>query len=78
MDDFGCLAARSRSTFDEVYWTFIDSRYYGPFMPIEERAGLLGEIECQVLGELVGFKVEQAKTQQVARYYTLDKLVNLS
>lgn len=26
-----CLAARYSSMFDEIYWTFIDRRYYGTF-----------------------------------------------
>ncbi|KAK1141327.1 hypothetical protein N8T08_009234 [Aspergillus melleus] len=32
-----CLAARYSSMFDEIYWTFIDHRFYGPFTSLEDR-----------------------------------------
>lgn len=30
-----CLAARYSSMFNEIYWTFIDQRYYGTFFSLE-------------------------------------------
>jgi hypothetical protein len=35
-----CLGARSNFVFDDIYWKFIDSQYYGELTSIEDRVGL--------------------------------------
>ena len=72
-----CLASRSSSMFDEIYWTFIDPRHFGPFTSIEERVGILTEEERRPLDGLVCSKMEQARERQLDEYYTPDKLVDL-
>lgn len=63
--------------FDEIYWTFIDPRHFGPFTSIEERVGILTEEERRPLDGLVCSKMEQARERQLDEYYTPDKLVDL-
>ncbi|PLB41377.1 phosphotransferase family protein [Aspergillus candidus] len=42
-----CLAARYSSMFDEIYWTFIDRRYYGPFNSLDDNIQLLNPEQKQ-------------------------------
>lgn len=51
-----CLAARYSSMFDDIYWTFIDKIYYGPFTSIEDRIGHLTEDEKRELDGFVHLK----------------------
>jgi len=72
-----CLAARYSSMFDEIYWSFIDKMYYGPFVSIEERLKLLSEEERSGLDEFVRIKMEQSGEGTLDAYYSLDDLVDL-
>ena len=70
-----CLAARYSSMFDEIYWSFIDKKYYGPFVSIEERLTRLSEEERSDLDRLTRVKMEQSGT--LDNYYNLDDLLDL-
>ncbi|KAM5435813.1 hypothetical protein MferCBS31731_006070 [Microsporum ferrugineum] len=54
-----CLAARRSSMFDEIYWTFIDKKYFGPFTSLDDRIRLLSEEQREEMNELVRFKTSQ-------------------
>jgi aminoglycoside phosphotransferase (APT) family kinase protein len=42
-----CLASRHRSVFDEIYWNFIDPRFFGHFTTIDDRLCLLSAESVQ-------------------------------
>lgn len=72
-----CLAARSSSMFDEIYWTFIDELYYGHFTSIEGRIESLSEEERLGLDEFVRTKVGHIPDGLLKRHYSVDDLVDL-
>lgn len=63
--------------FDEIYWTFIDSKYYGEFTSVEDRLGLLTDNEREKLVRLVSLKLEQVQEKSISDCYSSDKLVDL-
>ncbi|PGH16916.1 hypothetical protein AJ80_05060 [Polytolypa hystricis UAMH7299] len=74
-----CLAARYSSMFDEVYWTFIDQRYYGPFTSLGDRIQLLNQEQQREMDELARLKVSQsdADDEDFDDHYPIDKLLEL-
>jgi aminoglycoside phosphotransferase (APT) family kinase protein len=72
-----CLAARSSSMFDEIYWTFLDERHHGPFTSIEDRINLLSEEERIGLDEFVRTKAEHIVEGPLESHYSVDDLVDL-
>jgi hypothetical protein len=73
-----CLAARYSSMFDEIYWTFIDHRYYGTFTSLADRIRLLDQEQQQEMNELVRIKANQCtKDKDFEDYYPIDKLLEL-
>ncbi|OJJ73540.1 hypothetical protein ASPBRDRAFT_73900 [Aspergillus brasiliensis CBS 101740] len=74
-----CLAARYSSMFDEIYWTFIDHRYYGAFTSLEDRMQLLDQEQQQELDELVMLKTGQFNMddQGFDDHYPIDVLLEL-
>lgn len=72
-----CLAARYSSMFDEIYWTFIDEKYYGRFISIEDRLKSLSDDERSALDEFGRVKMEQPGEGILDAYYGVDDLVGL-
>ena len=72
-----CLASRHSSMFDEIYWKFIDPRFYGPFTMIEDRFGLLSAEEREKINTTVENKMHQASEGILVSHYTIDDLVEL-
>lgn len=73
-----CLAARYNSMFDEIYWTFIDHRYYGAFTSLDDRIQLLDQEQQQEMNELVRFKTDQCKnTESFDDHYPINMLLEL-
>jgi hypothetical protein len=73
-----CLAARYSSMFDEIYWTFIDHRYYGTFTSLADRIRLLDKEQQQEMNELVRIKTNQCtKDEDFEDYYPIDRLLEL-
>lgn len=72
-----CLASRHGSMFDEIYWKFIDSRFYGPFTTIEGRFGLLSAEEQAGIDAMVESKMQQASEGSLASHYSTAELVDL-
>ncbi|RDW79347.1 phosphotransferase family protein [Aspergillus mulundensis] len=72
-----CLAARHSSMFDEIYWEFIDTRFYGPFATLEDRIQLLSPNEQLNMQAFVDNKLHQASEGTLTSYYSIDELVDL-
>ncbi|RHZ55786.1 hypothetical protein CDV55_104035 [Aspergillus turcosus] len=74
-----CLAARYSSMFDEIYWTFIDHRYYGAFTSLEDRIQLLDHEQQHEMNELVRIKTAQCNEDKESfnDHYPIDKLLEL-
>ncbi|GKZ30371.1 hypothetical protein AbraIFM66950_008872 [Aspergillus brasiliensis] len=74
-----CLAARYSSMFDEIYWTFIDHRYYGAFTSLEDRIQLLDQEQQQEFDELVRLKTGQFNMddQGFDDHYPIEVLLEL-
>ncbi|KAJ5952132.1 uncharacterized protein N7479_010545 [Penicillium vulpinum] len=73
-----CLAARYSSMFDEIYWTFIDHRYYGTFTSLDDRIQLLDQEQRQEMDELVRLKTGQCKeNESLDDHYPIDMLLEL-
>lgn len=72
-----CLASRHGSMFDEIYWKFIDPRFYGPFATIEDRFDLLSAEERASIDTMVENKMQQASEGTLVSHYSTAELVDL-
>jgi aminoglycoside phosphotransferase (APT) family kinase protein len=72
-----CLASRHSSMFDEIYWTFIDQRYYGPFTTFEDRTTHLSDEERMNLEAFVQTKMQQAVEGRLISHQTVDEMVDM-
>lgn len=54
-----CLAARKNFMFDDIYWEFLDRKYFGQGS-LEDRLALLSQEELDGLENLVSVKMQQA------------------
>jgi aminoglycoside phosphotransferase (APT) family kinase protein len=72
-----CLASRHSSMFDEIYWNFIDERFFGHFTMMEDRLGLLSAEERVNMDAFIAKKVHQASEGNLVSYYSIDELVDL-
>jgi hypothetical protein len=71
-DFWVCLAARSSFAFDDIYWKFIDWRYYGDFTSLEDRIALLSEDERAELDGFFKKKTEQAAERELDKHWTVE------
>ncbi|KAI1822499.1 phosphotransferase enzyme family protein [Xylaria intraflava] len=72
-----CLASRHSSMFDEIYWKFIDPKFFGPFTTMEDRLCLLSAAERTDIDAFVEKKMLQASEGSLASYYTVDEIFDL-
>lgn len=72
-----CLASRHISMFDEIYWKFIDPRFYGSFTTIEDRFDLLSAEEKANIDIIIANKMQQASEGTLVSHYSIDELVDL-
>lgn len=72
-----CLASRHSSMFDEIYWNFIDPRFFGPFTTIEDRLYLLSAEERENIHPFIEMKMHQASEGNLVSHYSIDELVDL-
>lgn len=63
--------------FDDIYWKFIDPRFYGPFTTLEARLGLLSSDERSKIDAFSEMKINQESKGDLASYYTIDELVDI-
>lgn len=71
-----CLASRYSSMFDDIYWTFVDQRYYGPFTTIEDRITQLSEEERMSLDVFVQTKMQHAAEGRLIAHQSIDEMVD--
>lgn len=72
-----CLAARKSFMFDDIYWTFLDQKYFGDFTSLEDRIPLLTQDEQDELDGFVQVKMQQAKEETLDEHLTFDEVVEL-
>ncbi|KAJ5591701.1 phosphotransferase enzyme family protein [Penicillium hispanicum] len=71
------LALRHSAMFDEIYWKFIDQKFFGPFTTIEDRLGLLGVEERANIDAFIEKKLDQASERTLVTHYSISELVDL-
>ncbi|KAM3461579.1 hypothetical protein NHJ6243_004814 [Beauveria neobassiana] len=72
-----CLASRHSALFDEIYWTFIDTKFFGDFETIEQRISLLHSDEKASMENMVQEKLRQLEEPALDVHYTVAELVEL-
>ncbi|PYH64227.1 phosphotransferase family protein [Aspergillus vadensis CBS 113365] len=74
-----CLAARYSSMFDEIYWGFVDRRFYGDLGSLQDRVRLLSEEQRREMDELVRGKMGQCDRgeDEFEDHYPIDMLLEL-
>lgn len=72
-----CLALRHGAMFDDIYWKFIDQKFFGPFTTIKDRLELLSFEERENMDPFVEMKLSQAKEGNLVTHYDVDKLWDL-
>ncbi|CEL06823.1 hypothetical protein ASPCAL09995 [Aspergillus calidoustus] len=63
-----CLAARTPSLFDAIYWKYIDQRYYGEFSNLDQRIELLSAGQQAELNTLTQRKVAEYRMSPRPRF----------
>ena len=71
-----CLAARKSFMFDDIYWTFLDHKYFGQGS-LEDRLILLSQEELDGLENLVSVKMQQASDDLLDTHLSYDEFVDL-
>ena len=72
-----CLAARRSFMFDEIYWSFLDEKHFGPLGSLDDRLPLLSQQERDGLDGFVQKKLRQAEEKRLDENSTLDDIVDL-
>jgi hypothetical protein len=72
-----CLASRHSAMFDEIYWKFIDPRFFGHFTTIDDRLCLLSAEERAKINTFIENKMHQASEGKLVSHYSIDELVDL-
>jgi aminoglycoside phosphotransferase (APT) family kinase protein len=71
-----CLAARKSFMFDDIYWTFLDRRYFGQGS-VEDRLSLLTREELDGLDRFIAAKMQQASENRLDEHLSYDQFVDL-
>lgn len=72
-----CLALRHGAMFDDIYWKFIDPKFFGSFTTIEDRLMLLSLEERENMAGFVEMKLSQAKAGTLVTHYDIDEMWDL-
>ncbi|KAL5040923.1 hypothetical protein BDW71DRAFT_192808 [Aspergillus fruticulosus] len=72
-----CLAARNASMLDQIYWQFLDTWYFGPLQPLEDRLCRLSVEELDELDQFIGLKMKQASEQCPDDHMSFDDYLQL-
>ncbi|KAG8411229.1 hypothetical protein J3459_016516 [Metarhizium acridum] len=67
-----CLASRHSCMFDEIFWEFIDSKYFGPFTTIEDRLCLLNTEERTNIDSFIDRKMGEARDTSLVPHYSAE------
>lgn len=71
------LAARKSSMFDDIYWTFLDEMFFGPFTTLDDRITLLSQEERDELDDFVGMKMQHKAESRLEEHLTVDQIMDL-
>ncbi|KAH8820198.1 hypothetical protein F5884DRAFT_816124 [Xylogone sp. PMI_703] len=71
-----CLAARKSFMFDDIYWKFLDEKYFGNFTSLDDRLSLLTEDERNQLDEFVEMKMQQAEEKSLDEHMSLGEIID--
>ncbi|PYH92929.1 hypothetical protein BO71DRAFT_328890, partial [Aspergillus ellipticus CBS 707.79] len=71
------LALRNSALFDEVYWGFLDRRFFGEVGGWEEREGLLSDEERVGMEGVVGRKMREREEGGLAEGYGVDEILQM-
>ncbi|KEY72772.1 hypothetical protein S7711_02555 [Stachybotrys chartarum IBT 7711] len=72
-----CLAARKSQMFDDIYWTFLDAMFFGPFTTLDERRTLLSHEERVEMDGFVEEKMRQIDEKRLDEHLTIDEIMDL-
>ncbi|PGG95545.1 hypothetical protein AJ80_09941 [Polytolypa hystricis UAMH7299] len=72
-----CLAARRSFMFDEIYWAFLDEKYFGRLTSLDDRLSLLSQDERDELDGFVQMKMQQVAEERLDEHLDFDQLVDL-
>lgn len=72
-----CLAARKSFMFDEIYWSLLDEKHFGPLGSLDDRLSLLSQQERDDLDGFVQKKLQQAEEKRLDENSSLDNIVDL-
>ncbi|KAF4511737.1 hypothetical protein G6O67_003509 [Ophiocordyceps sinensis] len=72
-----CLAARKSFMFDDIYWAFLDEKFFGPLGTLEDRLSLLSDEERNGLDGFVELKMQQKSECSLDEHLTLDEIMDL-
>ncbi|WEW59414.1 hypothetical protein PRK78_004886 [Emydomyces testavorans] len=72
-----CLAARKSFMFDDIYWSFLDEKHFGPLHCLDERLSLLSQQEQIELDDFVQKKMQQVAEKRLGQHLTFDEIVDL-
>ncbi|KAL2793165.1 hypothetical protein BJX66DRAFT_326222 [Aspergillus keveii] len=72
-----CLAARNSYLFDEIYWTFLDTRYFGPLRSLNDRLSRLSVEELEGLERFVRLKMTHASEERLDEHMAFSDYVEL-
>ncbi|KAJ5928334.1 phosphotransferase enzyme family protein [Penicillium verhagenii] len=70
-----CLAARKSYMFDDIYWTFLDQKYFGTGS-LDDRLSLLSMEELEELEKLVPMMMQQASENRIEQHLSYDEFVD--
>ncbi|EEP82091.1 predicted protein [Uncinocarpus reesii 1704] len=72
-----CLAARKSYMFDDIYWTFLDQKYFGSLDSLNDRISLLSQQEQDELNGFIQRKMQQAAEKSLDEHLTVDEIIAL-
>ena len=72
-----CLAVRKSFMFDDIYWTFLDKKYFGHKDSLDDRLCPLSQEQRDELDEFVQSKMQQARDERLDEHLTYDQLADL-
>lgn len=71
------LAAKKESMFDEIYWTFLDYTFFGPFETMKQRLSLLTQEERDEMEGFVKEKMKQKEEHTLDEHISTDEMMEL-
>ncbi|KAL3487234.1 phosphotransferase enzyme family protein [Aspergillus germanicus] len=72
-----CLAARNSYLFDEIYWSFLDARYFGPLHSLDDRLSRLSVEELEGMERFVRMKMTHASERRLDEHMAFSDYVEL-